>query len=97
MTPAPADRAVTCWLFATAATELVPLRPRATRVIESTFPRKRLVKFRTRRLRGTVDPEGAQELADELGRLPLALAQAASVIVQQALGYHAAGDAELTR
>jgi tetratricopeptide (TPR) repeat protein len=35
------------------------------------------------------DPEGARELADELGYLPLALAQAAAVIAQQRLTYQA--------
>lgn len=50
------------------------------------FSAEEAVRFMTEQTR-LDDQEGAQELADELGRLPLALAQAASVIVQQALGY----------
>ena len=36
---------------------------------------------------GLADPAGAGELAEELGYLPLALAQAAAVIRGQQLGY----------
>lgn len=36
---------------------------------------------------GGADPDGARELAAELGYLPLALAQAAAVIARQRLGY----------
>lgn len=36
---------------------------------------------------GLADDAGARELADEMGRLPLGLAQAAALIAQQRLGY----------
>ncbi|GAA2207270.1 hypothetical protein GCM10009850_027280 [Nonomuraea monospora] len=48
-----------------------------------------------RRRTGLTDPEGAAELAHELGHLPLALAQAAAVIVRLRLSY--AGYLELLR
>jgi hypothetical protein len=38
-------------------------------------------------LTGLADPSGARALADELGFLPMALAQAAAVIVTQRLDY----------
>jgi hypothetical protein len=52
------------------------------------FSRKEADAFLTART-GRVDPEGAGALAAELGHEPLALAQAASVIFQQSLGYRA--------
>ena len=59
-----------------------------TSVPVDVFSRKEANAFLTART-GRVDPEGASALAAELGHEPLALAQAASVIFQQSLGYRA--------
>jgi hypothetical protein len=59
-----------------------------TSVPVDVFSRKEANAFLTART-GRVDSEGAGALAAELGHEPLALAQAASVIFEQSLGYRA--------